>query len=40
MDGRMRVTLYQLTVELPTQKSHNAIECSWVLNVKEVSSLK
>jgi hypothetical protein len=40
MDGRMRVTFYHLTVGLPSQKSHHAVERSRVLNVKEMPSLE
>ena len=36
MGDEMCVSLFHLTVELPSQKSHNAIERSRVLNVKEV----
>ena len=40
MDGWMCVTLCYLAVELPSEKSHHAVERSWVLNVKEVPSLE
>jgi hypothetical protein len=39
MGDEMCVSLFRLTVEFPSQKSHNAIERSRVLNVKEVPPL-